>query len=532
MFGQYLTAVFEMRLSQRKAAILERARATAESAFWAFLDTYESDAKDIAGMADAKTRRERLRELAKKPAPKTVQRLHEPLAQGVHRDVMAAIKSYVELLQLSLKPGSGVEKPEWPSQSKNIRTNYISALGDLVTVTDSESERRLRDELNRSDRDPPLKPFTLARARDGKIIRHGETGALGVELNILPASDKKARSCARAGGIDAASGACIEAAQSKRKILLPLSCSKWHEQKFLSGQAHHRSSLIVRKQDRWFLLAQFEMPPAPAIQTHSYLGVDRGVVNPGAIAVCDAKGVVTSVAPPMGAEIGTVITESDKRRRAEQKRRGRSSIGHKRRADDALHQLANHIVKTGQATCAQVVIENLGGQKITISTKRKKGAPKRGWRKVLKRSQLGKLETLLAYKLALAGLEPPQTVFPGGTSITCPKCGHYDGKNRPSQDNFTCTNCGFKGHADSVAAVNIARRGAQMKAIKKGEKLAVKNQNMIDDLRGHDYCGLGPLGQSAEWIVADRAAGNTPYHRIGGTGASRRKSSRNANQNG
>ena len=68
--------------------------------------------------------------------------------------------------------------------------------------------------------------------------------------------------------------------------------------------------------------------------------------------------------------------------------------------------------------------------------------------------------------------------------------------------------------------------------IKKGEKLAVKNQNMIDDLRGHDHCGLGPLGQSAEWIVADRAAGNTPYHRIGGTGASRRKSSRNANQNG
>lgn len=44
------------------------------------------------------------------------------------------------------------------------------------------------------------------------------------------------------------------------------------------------------------------------------------------------------------------------------------------------------------------------------------------------------------------------------TSITCPKCDHKSRANRATRSKFTCVLCGFTGHADVVAAMNIARR--------------------------------------------------------------------------
>lgn len=59
-------------------------------------------------------------------------------------------------------------------------------------------------------------------------------------------------------------------------------------------------------------------------------------------------------------------------------------------------------------------------------------------------------------------------VSPYQTSITCPKCKTVDKKNRVTRDTFSCVNCGHTGHADKVAALNIARQGTQ---ISEGAKL-------------------------------------------------------------
>ena len=531
MAGQYLTAVFEMRPTKRKAAVLERARAQAEALFWKFLEDNETEGKEIANEPDAKVRRGRLQEMKKRLERVAARQLHEPIAVGVTRNVVANISSYVGLQQTFLKKGDGAQKPEWPAEARNVRTNYSGALDGLRLVTDLETENLLRDELNRSDRDPPFMPVTVGRSRDTKIIRHGGIGASAVELNIAAANDKKAQTLSRAHGVEAASGEVVKAGSSKSKILVPLSCSKWHEQKFLDGRTIHRSSLIVRKQDRWFLLAQFEMAEARPIETNRYLGVDRGVVNPVALSVVEQDGRVVTAMPPFGADIGAAITEAERKRRAEQKRRGRTSKGHRLSIEQSLHKLANEIVSNAKRAGAQVVIENLDGQKRTINQSRKRGARKGGWRKALKRSQLGNLEIILGYKLALAGLKPPQKVFPGGTSTICPKCGARDAQSRKSQDAFECTTCGFTGHADSIAAANIVRRGAQMKTIKKGEKLDAKNQKMVDALQRFDDSGLGPLSNSADWIVAGRAPANSPNH-PSGVRLKRGKSSLVSNQNG
>jgi putative transposase len=66
----------------------------------------------------------------------------------------------------------------------------------------------------------------------------------------------------------------------------------------------------------------------------------------------------------------------------------------------------------------------------------------------------------LAYKLAWKGghliIVPPQN-----TSRTCPNCGHISADNCRTQAKFACVECGFEGHADWVAAINILSRGIQ-----------------------------------------------------------------------
>ena len=44
-------------------------------------------------------------------------------------------------------------------------------------------------------------------------------------------------------------------------------------------------------------------------------------------------------------------------------------------------------------------------------------------------------------------------------SQTCSRCGHKDKNNRPTQEQFKCTSCGFELNADHNAALNILAAG-------------------------------------------------------------------------
>ena len=49
-----------------------------------------------------------------------------------------------------------------------------------------------------------------------------------------------------------------------------------------------------------------------------------------------------------------------------------------------------------------------------------------------------------------------EKIRPAFTSQRCSACGHVDARSRESQARFVCTACGFAGHADVNAAINIA----------------------------------------------------------------------------
>lgn len=515
MSEQYLTAVFELRPTRRKAAVLERARVGAEALFWETIGQCRERADDIAALSEKKERKAAWKVATAEIASLLMTAankggLNEPIAQGLVRDVTMAVSSYIELRV-------GGRDAEWPTKTEASAFDPAGALDQLGVATTLDEEREGRDALSRTKRAPPIRPLTLARARDARLIRSGVGGPIAAVLNVLRATDPAARTATISAGINASTGEVVAAGVSKTKIIIPVACSKWHEQKFLAGDAILRSSLITRRGERWFMCAQFEMPTKAHFLSGNRLGIDRGIVNPVAVAVVDRVGAVITASEPRGAEIGSIIRDANRRRKSEQRRRGTTSRTHVERIGNALHGLANEIVAQAKGHGAAVIIEKLDGLKQAITATREKGTRHGGWRRVLKRGQFGNLEQILDYKLKLAGLPSAREVVAGGTSQTCPACATRDAKSRPTQERFACVSCGFEAHADRIAAVNIARRGIAMMSIKKGDKLAPVEQDMVARLRLRDDGGLGSLSAglfAGGEFVATRATATGAYEEL------------------
>ena len=104
MAGQFLTAVFEMRPTRRKAAVLERVRAKAERVFWDHLASVQPEAEQIAAIADRRTRTTAIRHLAHRGFQPAIRAgLNEPLAAALERDLKQQITSYIGLRSLDIK---------------------------------------------------------------------------------------------------------------------------------------------------------------------------------------------------------------------------------------------------------------------------------------------------------------------------------------------------------------------------------------------------------------------------------------------
>lgn len=493
MSEQFLTAIFELRPSRRKAAILERVRSVAESAFWTALEKTRALAETAIDV-DRKERRAILTKIendAMKIA--SAMKLSESVAAGVARDVGAAAASYVGL------KASG-HAAQWPVPRIRKETDFSEALTAMASAISLSEENAARDELTRVSRNPLPRPFSITRNRDGLIARKHENGSLVAILNVMRATDSGSRAVEIADGFDAANGVAFKANKSKTRLVIPISCSKWHENKFLSGKAVLKSSQISRVGSRWFMNAQFCFT-VKDVATKAVIGIDRGIANMISAATIDLHGGVKKVLPISGNDVALAIQKSERKAKAFQRRTGRSIPLHHRAANHILHNVANRIIAEAKSQNAQIVFEKLTGLKKTITVKRTSGARRNPWAKSLKAVQMGKIEQMLIYKSALAGLPEPKDVMAAGTSITCSCCGHMDKNNRKTQDLFICEGCGFTVHADMNASVQIGRRGIMK--VSKGDKLNTLHSNMVAKLKNRDDGGLGPLAAGvAKGLVA------------------------------
>jgi IS605 OrfB family transposase len=108
-------------------------------------------------------------------------------------------------------------------------------------------------------------------------------------------------------------------------------------------------------------------------------------------------------------------------------------------------------VATAVATSSAIAVEDLNGIRRRVRASRDQ-------RRLLGNWGFFQLRSFVQHKAEAAGVTV-YAVDPRNTSRTCPACGLSDRRNRRTQAAFVCWSCGLAGHADHVAAVNIARKG-------------------------------------------------------------------------
>jgi putative transposase len=122
---------------------------------------------------------------------------------------------------------------------------------------------------------------------------------------------------------------------------------------------------------------------------------------------------------------------------------------------DAAHKASRVIADS----CEVAVFEDLD---VSAMTRSAKGTAEKPGRHVRQKAGLNReitaagwyqVEAYTGYKVRKLVKVPAHY-----SSQTCPQCGHVCAANRPSRDVFRCSECSFSGHADVVAAGNLAAR--------------------------------------------------------------------------
>jgi len=227
---------------------------------------------------------------------------------------------------------------------------------------------------------------------------------------------------------------------------IPFACGERQRELLQSQKGESDLALI---DGEFYLLATCKVETPEPIEIEKALGVDLGIVN----IATDSDGQVYSGARINGmrkrhAKLRTKLqsksTKSAKRLLKKRKRKER------RFAQDVNHVISKSIVEKAKGTGRAIALEDLTGIRNRTTVRKSQRRQHHSW-------TFYDLRKKIEYKAQLAGI-PVILVDPRNTSRTCPVCGCVDKRNRPNQSTFSCIQCGFSDHADTIAAVNIGRR--------------------------------------------------------------------------
>lgn len=455
-YNVFKTFRFELRdLSHKKRTLLDKTFKQAEMGYYKALSFCKEDAERMLLIDDKKERKSESFKLAKK-----LQDIVKPLPfssaskASIIEGVKAQVMSYVELTLAG-------QEATYPTKF-NQDYDFDYWLNMLVESCDIETEILARDEMLKS-KTKDYRPLTFEKYRttDGFMILSDKNNRLYAFLNLWNAKDKRSVKL-DIDMIDTRTGAEFKK-KTSTGLLFPLMCGKHAVDGIMNGQA--KTSKLVKRGDRYFLMVSvaFEVE---ARETKYTLGVDRGIEEIATYVVRDDSGRVVDKGSFSGKQL------CDHQRCMELAQKNNQRAGKKRiqgwsdYTSNLMHNLSNEVVKVADKYSAQVVIEDLTNIKNNPNMKRKTGARKSNFRRMLSRQQYGRLEFMLEYKLKCKGLPPAKEVRAEGTSITCPKCGNYDKENRLARDTFKCKVCDYTEHADIVGAINIAGKQLHFDKIK------------------------------------------------------------------
>jgi len=210
---------------------------------------------------------------------------------------------------------------------------------------------------------------------------------------------------------------------------------------------------------RWHVAFAAIPEPIPAPGNSQAVGIDRGVAVSAALSTGDLLH-----APGLTVREGRRLRRLQRKlARAKRGSKGRGRVKHaiarlRARETDRRKDWAEK-ASTGIARRFDVIrVENLQITNMTRSAKGTRGDPGRNVRQKAALNQ-GILRSgwgLLVRRLEDKAPGRVEKINPAFTSQRCSACGQVDPKSRESQAVFRCTACGFAGHTDVNAAINIA----------------------------------------------------------------------------
>ncbi|MGI5231438.1 RNA-guided endonuclease InsQ/TnpB family protein [Actinoallomurus sp. CA-142502] len=222
---------------------------------------------------------------------------------------------------------------------------------------------------------------------------------------------------------------------------------------------------LIERNGLWLLQVAVTLPrPDFAEPVNGFLGVDQGTAN---LTVTSDGEVLPGTIENNGHIRGLRDRRHRQRRRLQAKgtsaarRRLRTLAGRESRMmKDVNHQISKHLVRKasvlsahGAGTGRGIAMERLDGIRGRVRASRSQRRTLHGW-------AFAQQITFTRYKAERAGIAFT-TVDPAYTSQTCPRCGHVTRLNRPERGTFRCRSCDLAGHADHIAAINIANRGVE-----------------------------------------------------------------------
>lgn len=240
--------------------------------------------------------------------------------------------------------------------------------------------------------------------------------------------------------------------------------------RLISGEYKLSMSKISynNRKKKWFFLLTYSFDPVKKeLNPENVLGVDLGIKVPAMLAVNFNSYYQKTIGD--SEEVYAFETQMEKRRKSLQRSRqwaGKGSRGHGRKTlmkpleklgskqanfkDTKNHTWSKAIIDEAiKNECGVIQLENLEG----ISENNL----------FLKRWTYFDLQQKIIFKAREVGIEV-RKINPKYTSARCHKCGHIHLSDipkelwRPTQENFNCQFCGYKGNADVNAARNIAIR--------------------------------------------------------------------------
>ncbi|MEV1242296.1 transposase [Nonomuraea sp. NPDC049750] len=224
---------------------------------------------------------------------------------------------------------------------------------------------------------------------------------------------------------------------------------------------------LIYRRGVWLLQVAVTLPkPVVREPVHGFVGVDQGVAN---LAVTSDWVVLPGPALPGPALPGPVGGNGHVRTLRERRHRQRRRLQAKgtsaarrvlrrlsgrehRMMTDLNHQISTFVVREAERTGRGVALEDLQGIRGRVRAHRFQRRTLHGW-------AFAQQIAFTRYKAARAGIAFV-LVDPAYTSQACPECGCVSRANRPARGRFVCKRCGLAGHADHIAARNIATRGA------------------------------------------------------------------------